>query len=126
MEKSQFLKSVATAARAARNELSPMLQKDWSTMRDPRRTVVMAHTNSNSARARRWYRVAEACEFEGEFFLHRDWLKSSVHESPETVGASPASRSEAIKRAKAHALETGNPYVPGTFSGFYGSPLRRA
>jgi hypothetical protein len=103
------------------SKLSPMFRKNNSTMRDPRRTGIMKSTCSN--RTGTWWRVVEIVEFDGEFYLLRDWVVPNVMGSPEILSSKPISRSEAVKAAKAHALETGNPYVPGLFYGHYGAPL---
>lgn len=103
-----------------RSEISPMFRKNLSTMRDPRRTGVMWSTNSN--RGKKWYRVVELVEFEGEFFLLRDWIEPTPGD-PQILSSRPVGRSEAVKAAKDYAAATGNPYVAGLFYGFYGRPL---
>lgn len=105
--------------------LSPLVEKNLSTMRDPRRTIVIAHANSHSPRAKRWYRIAEACEFDGELFLHRDYIKTPVENFPTNARGTPMNKAAAVAIAKAHAEVSGNPYVPGVHIGHFGYPLKR-
>lgn len=92
---------------------------------DPRRTIVMAHSNSSNPRARRWYRIAEACEFDGQLFLHRDHARDVAEHMRDINGACPRTKADATALAKVHAQATGHAHVPGVFSGYFGHVLKR-
>lgn len=88
-------------------------------MTDPRRIVVTFHSNSRSPRARKWYRVMQACKFDDDLFPHRDFVE------PWDATRNPNNRQDAIRRAKAMSAETGFPYVPGLWQGVNGYPMKR-
>lgn len=94
-------------------------------VQDPRRTIVIYTINSSNPRAKKWYRVAEACAFDGQLYLHRDCINDGVEHSRQVSGATPRTQADAIKMAKAHAADSGHPYVPGRYCGFFGLPLRK-
>ena len=94
-------------------------------MCDPRRTIVTYSGNSNSVRARKWYRVAEVCEFDGSLYMHRDYVQTRAENMPGINGASPHNRADAIRQAKAYAAASGFSYA-GIFVGVQGYPMRKA
>lgn len=82
---------------------------------DPRRTVVLVTTRSHNPRSKRWYSVAEACEFDGQLFMHRDRINSREARRglPGYVGM--ANHPEAIKIARELAAESGHGLLPGLY-----------
>lgn len=95
---------------------------------DGRRVIITYHTNSNSAAAKKWYRVALAMLIKEDVFLLQNWRASAngVHSMPEIVGASPTSFKDATALAKAVAETEGAPLLPGVYLGSYGKPMARA
>lgn len=89
---------------------------------DNRKTIVTFHSNSNAPRSKRWYRVSEATEYDGDLFMHILYAQKT----PAQAGTiCYSTKPDAVQAAKIYAEQNNRPYLPGLYSSEYGKPLER-